>query len=119
MVTVSTPKDIKNQQSLHSFDEPSPTAVVGLVVHNEVERATQVLANNGFSNRDIERVTKNIIDKWYNQKNNNTPVQEEMKLFYKALFSNMHQEDERVIKQIVKRNVKPVNPEAKIKLSSH
>ena len=76
-----------------------------------------MLANNGFSNRDIERITKNIIDKWYNQPNNNTPAQEEIKLFYKGLFSNMHQEDERAIKQIVKRNVKPVNPEARIKFT--
>ena len=86
-------------------------------VHNEVERATQVLTNNCFPNRDIKSVTKNIINKWYNEQTNNTTAQVEIQIFYKALFSSIHQEDERVIKQIVKRNGKPVKQEARIKLT--
>ena len=74
-------------------------------VHTEVERATQVLTNNGFPNKDIERVTRKIIDKWYNPQDINTTAPEEIKIFYKALFSNIYQEDERVMQQIVQKTL--------------
>ncbi|KAG0700153.1 hypothetical protein GWK47_025675 [Chionoecetes opilio] len=36
------------------------------LMHKEIERSTQVLINNGFSERDINRQTKKILENWYN-----------------------------------------------------
>ncbi|KAG0724692.1 hypothetical protein GWK47_040069 [Chionoecetes opilio] len=36
------------------------------LVHKEIERSTQVLINNGFSERDINRQTKKIMESWCN-----------------------------------------------------
>ena len=84
-------------------------------VHEEIERSTQVLVNNGFSDADVKRCTKKIIDKWYNS--NNTPGdKEDIVIFYKAFFSTAYKEEERIMKQIVSRNVKPTSPDKKVKL---
>ena len=84
-------------------------------VHEEIERSTQVLINNGFSEKDINRLTK-IIDSWYNSKQKDEK-KEEIKIFYKATFSTAYEEEEeRVIRQIVKRNIKPSDPDKQLKL---
>ena len=84
-------------------------------VHQEIERATQVLINNGFPSQEIERTTRKIIDKWYQE--TNVPNGEEIKLYYRSIFSSQYQEEERAMRQIIKRNVKPTNPETKLKFT--
>ncbi|MPC79907.1 hypothetical protein E2C01_074463 [Portunus trituberculatus] len=37
-------------------------------VHKEIERSSQVLVNNGFSEKDIHQLTRKLIDSWYNKK---------------------------------------------------
>ena len=86
------------------------------LVHKELERATQVLLNNGFSNKDINRNIKNSVDKWY-RGDDKTNDKEEIIIYYRATFSTQHQEEERIMQQIIKRNIKPINPEAKLKLT--
>ncbi|KAG0724373.1 putative uncharacterized transposon-derived protein F52C9.6 [Chionoecetes opilio] len=84
------------------------------LMHKEIERFTQVLINNGFSERDINRQTKKIMENWYNP--NATKKSEDITIFYRAFFSTAHQEEERIISQIVNRYVKPADPERRIKL---
>ncbi|KAG0729814.1 hypothetical protein GWK47_029573 [Chionoecetes opilio] len=82
------------------------------LMHKEIERSTQVLINNGFSERDINRQTKKIMENWYNP--NATKKSHDITIFYRAFFSTAHQEEERIISQIVNRNVKPADPERRI-----
>ncbi|XP_050699344.1 uncharacterized protein LOC126986892 [Eriocheir sinensis] len=84
-------------------------------VHQEIERSTQVLINNGFSEKDISRLTKKIIDGWHSKKQKEEK-KEDISIFYKATFSTAYKEDERVITQIVRRNVKPSDPNKQVKL---
>ena len=85
-------------------------------VHQEIERASQVLTNNGFSNSNIQRVTKKIIDKWYKDNNEHQQDQETIKIYYRSLFSSAHEEDERIMKKIFKKNIKAVNPTTRVQL---
>ncbi|KAG0729911.1 hypothetical protein GWK47_029357 [Chionoecetes opilio] len=73
------------------------------LMHKEIERSTQVLINNGFSERDINRQTKKILENCYNP--NATKKSQDITIFYRAFFSTAHQEEERIISQIVHRNV--------------
>ena len=87
-------------------------------VHDELERASQVLVNNGFANKDIERITRKIVDKWYQSTNPITvqqkPEESIIKIFYKSYFSTAYKEDESIMKQIIKRNIKPADPNSKV-----
>ncbi|KAG0720927.1 hypothetical protein GWK47_047455 [Chionoecetes opilio] len=65
------------------------------LMHKEIERSTQVLINNGFSERDINRQTKKIMENWYNP--NATKKSQDITIFYRAFFSTAHQEEERII----------------------
>ena len=85
-------------------------------VHKELERASQILINNGFSNKEVEKSTKKILDKWYNNENQNTTAENTIKIYYKSVFSTAYKEDERIMQQIIKRNVKPTAPNTQIKL---
>ena len=85
-------------------------------VHQEIERSTQVLINNGFCEKDISRQTKNIVNSWFNRSNQESDKKEEIKVYYMATFSTAYKEDERVMRQIVKRNIKPSNTEKRLKL---
>ncbi|KAG0719430.1 hypothetical protein GWK47_050488 [Chionoecetes opilio] len=84
------------------------------LMHKEIERSTQVLINNGFSERDINRQTKKIMENWYNP--SATRKSQDITIFYRDFFSTAHQEEERIIPQIVNRNVKPADQERRIKL---
>ncbi|XP_050704115.1 uncharacterized protein LOC126989586 [Eriocheir sinensis] len=83
-------------------------------VHSEIERSTQVLLNNGFSEIEINRHTKKIMDSWHSPKT--TEKKQEITIFYRAFFSTAHKEEERIMRQIVHRNLKPTNQEKKISL---
>ena len=85
-------------------------------VHQEIERITQVLNRNGFNVEDISRQTKRIIDKWYNNKQEEKEKKEEIKIYYKAFFSTAYKEDERIMKEIIKRNIKPIDDNKQVKL---
>ncbi|KAG0692965.1 hypothetical protein GWK47_027692 [Chionoecetes opilio] len=51
------------------------------LMHKEIERSTQVLINNGFSERDIIRQTKKIMENWYNR--NATKKSRDITIFYR------------------------------------
>ncbi|XP_076034579.1 uncharacterized protein LOC143021171 [Oratosquilla oratoria] len=83
-------------------------------VHYEIERSTQVLINNGFSEKDIRRQTSKIIDNWYkngssnqHKENNNNKIN----LYYKGTFSTAYKEEERIMKKIIKQNIKTTDPD--------
>ncbi|MPC55909.1 hypothetical protein E2C01_049854 [Portunus trituberculatus] len=88
-------------------------------MHKEIARATQVLINNDFAERDIKRQTKNkkkkIIDGMFYNKQDKEK-KDEIKIFYKETFSTAYKEDESIIQQIVKRNIKPSHPDKVPKL---
>ena len=84
-------------------------------VHLEIERSTQVLLNNGFCEKDINRLTKKILDSWLSKKQIEEN-KENINIFYKGTFSSAYKEDERIITQLVRKNIKPSDPDKRVKL---
>ena len=60
--------------------------------------------------------TKKIMDRWYNPSNNSEESKSDIVIYYRAFFSTSYKEEERIMKNIVLKNVKPTNVEKKIKL---
>ncbi|KAG0725635.1 hypothetical protein GWK47_038231 [Chionoecetes opilio] len=85
--------------------------------YQELERVTQVLINNGYSNSDMAHVTMRIIDIWYTNQDTTTPTTgEPIKLFYKSHMSTDYKTDEKSIKDIIHHNVHPTDPERPLAL---
>ena len=85
-------------------------------VHKEIERSTQILINNGFSEKDVMRVTKKAMDLWHSPNKTTNEDESNITIYYRATFSTSYKQDERIMKEIVHRNVKATNPEKKINL---
>ena len=85
--------------------------------HHELERVTQVLVNNGYSNSDVSQTIKRYLDKWYNRqdtpKEDNTSIQ----LYYRGYMSTDYRTEEKVMKDIIYKNVKPTNEDTRITLT--
>ena len=84
----------------------------------EFENATQILVNNGFSNKDINNTIRKAVDKWYMDSDDNNRPQEKdlIKIFYKNQFHAKYKEDERALRTIIQEQVKPVNINSEINL---
>ena len=84
----------------------------------EFENATQILVNNGFSNKDINNTIRKAVDKWYMDSDDDDRPQEKdlIKIFYKNQFHAKYKEDERTLRTIIQEQVKPVNINSKINL---
>ncbi len=86
--------------------------------HEEIKRSTDLLLNNDFNNKDIEKQIKKTMDKWHCGKEEDIIDSSKIiKLYYKAHFSTSYKEDERIMRQLIKRNVTPTDPEKKISLT--
>ena len=75
----------------------------------EIDRVQQLLVNNGYSNREVQAKLRRIIDGWYQGLPPASPTEEGTthKIFYKSHMSTKYKEDERAIKDIIRRNVTP------------
>ena len=86
------------------------------LANEEIEQATQILVNNGFSNKEINKRIRNIIDKWYLNPAENDPCRK-IKLFYKGYFHNKYKQDENALKKIIQENVIPTDSTTKVHLN--
>ena len=85
--------------------------------HHEIDRATQMLVDNGYSYNNVTRVTKKILDKWYAEHDispSNTSPSNPIKLYYRSHMSSSYKTDERVMKEIIKKNIAAVDPQQHI-----
>ena len=87
--------------------------------HKELDRVSQILVNNGFSNATIDSRFKRAIDKWYagnDHQPNQEITNERIKLFYNAIMHQNYKQEEQAIRKIIDKNVKPADENAKIDL---
>ena len=85
----------------------------------EINKASQILVNNGFPNRRIEHLTKKIINKWYNgdfDKLHDNEPHRQLRLFYKNQYHPSYKHDEKALRDILKDNLKPTNDDDEVKL---
>ena len=81
----------------------------------EIEHSAQILVNNGFSNKHINKRIRTTINNWYNP----TPRENktELKLFYRGYFHRNHKQDEAALRKIVRENVTPTEENTIINLN--
>ena len=85
--------------------------------HQELQRLTQVLVNNGYRNTDITNAIKTAMDKYHSPTSSPNDENNIIKLYYKNHMSTQYREEEQAIKDIVKKNVTPTDPDTTIKLT--
>ena len=88
----------------------------------EFDRVTQVLVNNDHSNKDCQRIKRDILNKWQHQQQQGqqqqtTEENEDLKLFYRAFMSSAYKDEEKAIRNIIRRNVIPTNQNSRVKLT--
>ena len=115
---MSALRDALLVSSVLTLKEPYHTLVPLTDTHKELKRVSQVLVNNGFSNRDIERQIHRSLDKWYSvgeqqQRQEGTAY----KLYFRNNMSSQYKEDERRLKKVFQEDVTLTNEEDKIKLT--
>ena len=83
----------------------------------ELDRATQVLSNNGYSSEKVHRAISRHLNKWYGQlPSPQNQTAEPIKLYYKGVMSTAYKTDERVLRDIIQKNVAPTNSDQQLKL---
>ena len=86
--------------------------------HAEISRVKQVLVNNSYTNTLIDNTIKHFMDKvtqsTQQQNNNNTTPTETVRLFYKNQMNSAYKVDEKVIKKIIRDNVKCKSENSKV-----
>ncbi|XP_069185010.1 uncharacterized protein [Procambarus clarkii] len=87
-------------------------------VDEELCRVRQVLVNNGFSNGFVEDIIRRKVKRHATSEEttNTTPIPP-IRLFYRNFFSTVHKTEERVLKDIVNRNVIPTDKNQRIQLT--
>ena len=85
---------------------------------DEIEKSSQILVNNGFSNKQVHLQTKRVMDRWYlNNSNNTQEVQKNrINLFYRNQFHTNYKEDEKALRNIITEHVKVTDENSKLKL---
>ena len=87
-------------------------------MHLELDRLTQVLINNGYSNNDVHKTIEQQMDKWYTETTTTTTTNasNHIKLYYQNQMSTEYKMDEKILRDIIHKNVKPSNKDTDIKL---
>ena len=82
----------------------------------EINKVSQILVNNGHSNKDIETRTRIAINKWYAD---DTPLNatDHIKLFYRAYYHKNYKQDEDALHSIIKNHVSPTDKSSQVKLN--
>lgn len=81
-----------------------------------------MLVNNGYSNTDFDKISRDMISKHTDKDKTNTDptmtqtnTTNDITLYYKNTITPAWKKDEKVIRDIVTRNIKPANPDAKLR----
>ena len=82
----------------------------------EFQQATQILVNNGYSNKDIEKRIRIAIDKWYSGDNLSDKT-DHVKLYYRAYYHKNYKQDEDALHGIIKNHVSPTAEKSRIQLN--
>ena len=88
------------------------------LVHSELDRVRQLLTNNGYSEDMIEDCIRRKMDKFQNETTRRRPEEECQKitLYYKMNYGTAYKQESEVVRNIIKRGVRTIDPEMKLDL---
>ena len=82
---------------------------------SEMSRVKQVLVNNSYSNKMIDKTIKSFLEK-VNKTETTEENAERVDLYYKNIMNTAYKVDEQVLKKIIKDNVKCTNANSKLNI---
>ncbi|XP_050717411.1 uncharacterized protein LOC126999050 [Eriocheir sinensis] len=88
---------------------------VWAAANTELKRVSQLLANNGYPQQEIDDGIKRRLDNFMSPE----PKEKDPSriiLYYKNTMSSEYKEDEKTLKKIIHKNVTPTNPDTKLDL---
>lgn len=77
-------------------------------LHRELEHVRQMLVNNGYTNRDVDDVIRIMLDR-HRGEERQRPKQDKIRVFYRNVYTHAYKKDEKVIRDIILQNCKPVD----------
>ena len=83
--------------------------------HTEIERVKQTLVNNNFSIKNIDEILYNILNKKFNVNEDNNNKQF-IQIYYRNQMNKKYKTDERILKNILDKNTKCIDPDKKLQL---
>ena len=91
------------------------------LVHCELKRVRQMLVNNGYSNTDFDIISRDMISKHMDRDTTTaartqTQTINDVTLYYKNTLTPAWKKDEKVIRDIVTKTIRPVNQNDRIRL---
>ena len=84
-------------------------------LHIELERVKKMLVNNGYLNSDIDKEIKRWFEKSINEENEKER-KGDINIYYRNYMSTAYKTDEKVIKDIIRKNVKTKDSNKKLNL---
>ena len=83
-------------------------------VRRELDFVSQQLVNNGYSNKDIQRMKRKPFGQWYTQESRSDDGGNKIKLFYRNFMHSNYKQDEAAIRNIISNNVSATDPDSAI-----
>ena len=71
----------------------------------------QQLVSNGYSNQDIQRITRWTLDQWYTQQNRPDDGRCKIHLFYRNYIHVNYKRNKKAFKEIINNNVTATDPD--------
>ena len=87
-----------------------------ILFQKEIERFSQVLINNGYRNSDIQCAIKRKLNCFMEEKQNEESNQDNITIYYRNQMTTSYKTDERILREIIKRGISPLNEEEKVNL---
>ena len=85
-------------------------------MQRELDFVAQPLVDNGYSNRDIQDVTRKTLDHWHNQQERPSDSRQKIKLYYRNFMHSEYKNDETVLRNLINNNVSAVDPDSVVDL---
>ena len=85
------------------------------LLHDEIDRVKQLLTNNNYPMKIIDKTVKEFLDNKI-QQHDPSPIKNKVNLYFRGQMSSNYKVEEEQLKQIVTKNVKVVSDEDRINL---
>ena len=83
------------------------------IFNQEINRMKQLLANNNYPMKLVDNCVNSFLQSKLSNDRNNLDDKTKIKIYYKNQMNGQYKKDEKVIKDIIKQNVKPTNENEK------
>ena len=85
--------------------------------HQELQRSKQILVNNGYTNTEVDAEIQNQMTRHHQPQQRQNQTEQIIQVFYRNQMSPSYRVDERVLRDIIKKNVKCTLPNTRLQIT--